>query len=135
MNCFSFCNHVPLCSIKFTYATVRTYEVHEATDDAEWRRPAIVLTTVDFLARESARGKPVSPLFCVFGVFTCLFKVDWLHAVDKGVAADYIGNLFIVLVPKLPGRNQQQRCNYLSDLMVEYWKANNVEDRLKLLWT
>ena len=31
-----------------------------------------------------------------------LFRVDWLHAVDQGVGADFAGGAFEALLPKLP---------------------------------
>lgn len=104
----------------------------EASDDAPWR--AERLDTQQFLQREWERGKRTSPIFSVFGVFTHLFKVDWLHAVDQGVASDFLGNEFKYLVEnKMPGSNKVERCNALSDHMVKYYADYNVEDRIKEL--
>jgi hypothetical protein len=105
--------------------------VHEAADDADWRQPRNRLTTVQFLHREMRRGKKISPIFSVFGVFAYLFKQDWLHCADKGVAADFLGNLFRRLVAKMPGTLLADRCNALSDHMEEYYKEFKIEDRLK----
>jgi hypothetical protein len=108
-------------------------QVHEAADGADWRQPENRLSTIQFLHREMARGKKISPIFFVFGVFACLFKVDWLHATDKGVAADFLGHEFAMLVKKMPGSTKQARCNELSEYMLAYYEEHNVEDRLKEL--
>ena len=65
-------------------------KVHEAADDATWKHQR--WTTEDFLAFLVTVGKELSPLLSVFGVFNTLFKVDWLHAVDQGVGAGFLGN-------------------------------------------
>ena len=39
-----------------------------------------------------AHGRKICPLLSVPGVKNTLFKVDWLHAVDAGVRADFLGN-------------------------------------------
>ena len=62
-----------------------------------------------FLRRMKEKGAPLSPIFAVFGVYTSLFRVDWLHAVDQGVGQDFLGNLFDLLQSKLPGQNMEER--------------------------
>jgi len=64
-------------------------QVCEAADDAPWRSQR--LTTQQLLEREWTRGKRVSPIFSVFGVFNHLFKCDWMHCADQGIAADFLG--------------------------------------------
>ena len=80
-------------------------QVHEAEDNAEWRFRR--LTTQEFLKRQMETGRRISPIFSVFGVETYLFRVDWLHAVDAGVGADFAGNVFEAMLPKLPGSSQE----------------------------
>ena len=41
------------------------------------------------------------------GVKSHIFKIDWLHALDQGTAADFIGNLFWLLLGKMEGANQK----------------------------
>ena len=61
-----------------------------------------------------------------------LFKIDWLHCADKGISADYLGNLFEYIVQKkLPGRTISIRCNALGDLAFEWYEQNDTRDRLK----
>lgn len=74
----------------------------------------------------------MSPLFSVFGVFNTLFKCDWLHCADHGVAADFLGNEFAYLVDhKMPGSSKLERCQALGAHMKAFYKANAVEDTLK----
>ena len=74
-------------------------QVHEAGDDAEWRRTR--LTTHQFLARQVETGRKSSPIFSVLGVETYLFRADWLHSVDQGVGADFVGNVFESLLHEI----------------------------------
>ena len=105
-------------------------EVCEAADNAQWRSHR--LSTKTFFQREWERGKKVTPLFSVFGIFNFLFKIDWLHCADLGIAADFLGNLFAYLVEhKMPGANQLLRCQALGEHIQKYYEDYHVEDRLK----
>ena len=67
-----------------------------------------------------------------FGIFNHLFKCDWLHCADQGVAADFLGNLFAYLVDKkMPGDTIRDRSVALGALMQPYYKENNVLDTLR----
>jgi len=105
-------------------------EVAEADDNARWRTDR--LTTMQLLNRELARGKPVSPIFSVFGVTNSLFKIDWLHCSDKGIAPDFLGNLFEYFVKsKIPGGTISDRCTVLGRWADEYYAEHGVKDTLK----
>lgn len=54
-----------------------------------------------------------------------MFRVDWLHTVDVGVAADIAGNLLLMTISKMQGGNKDyidigflhkkgKRCDVLS---------------------
>ena len=104
-------------------------QVHEACDNAEWRHNR--LTTQEFLKRQMESGRRISPIFSVFGVETYLFRIDWLHCVDAGVGADFAGNIFEAMLPKLPGSNKPQRCHALNDKLQEFYGRTGTEDKLK----
>ena len=108
--------------------TWSTPKVHEAAEDADWRHNRY--NTQQFLEFLLSHGRAVSPIFSVFGVFSYLFRIDWLHAVDQGVGADFLGNLFALLVSILPGRNREIRTNVLWQEMQAYYDAHGVEDTL-----
>ena len=104
--------------------------VCEAADDAPWRSQR--LTTLQLLDREWTRDKRVSPLFSVFGILNYLFKCDWMHCADQGIAAAFLGNLFAYLVDHImEGATKDIRCGVLAVHIETYYDANGVEDRLK----
>ena len=106
-------------------------QVHEAEDGAEWRRSR--LTTEEFLKRQMESGHRISPIFSVFGVEIYLFRIDWLHAVDQGVGADFAGNLFEGMLHKLPGRNQDARCHALNGKAQAFYERRGTLDRIKVI--
>ena len=55
-----------------------------------------------------------------------IFKIDWLHCMDLGCAADWIGNLFSYLLPKFPGQNHQNKCSALFLRLQTYYSQNEV---------
>lgn len=85
------------------------------------------------MQREWERGKWPSPLFSVFGVFNHLFKVDWLHCADLGVASDYLGNLFkhVVDHKRVPGATKDARCKFIGDRIWKFYQDGGVQDKLK----
>jgi hypothetical protein len=52
----------------------------------------------DLIALLIQRGRGMSSIFSVPCVTSSIFKIDWLHTMDLGVAQDYLGNLFKLLV-------------------------------------
>ena len=48
-----------------------------------------------------------------------MFLADWLHCVGIGVAADFLGELFWMLLGKLPSNNQEEQCRHLWLRIVE----------------
>lgn len=78
-----------------------------------------------------SRGHKICPLFSVAGVENTIFRADWLHSVDQGVGADFLGNLFELIITKLPGSSKDARCKALWAEVVQHYELHNVEDRLK----
>ena len=72
----------------------------------------------------------MSPLFKIPWVTVDIFRVDWLHCADQGISADFLGNLFMILLNKLPGRNQKERTRELWLRIVAFYDTNGVEARL-----
>ena len=77
-----------------------------------------------------SRGKKVCPLFGAAGVENYIFRVDWLHSVDQGVGSDFLGNLFELILTKLPGASKEARCKVLNKEMQGYYDVHRVEDRI-----
>ena len=63
--------------------------------------------------------------------------MDWLHAVDLGIAADWLGSLFFYLQSeKIRGVSKLLRCAKLFTDIQEYYNRVQATDRLpKLLPT
>ena len=106
--------------------------VADASHDARWRRER--LSHHEFLAKQLQRGALISPIFDAPFVTTKTFRRDWLHLVDLGIAADYLGNLFKVFRDKLPGRNQEVRVRALWLRVLAFYNGPPViTDRLAKL--
>ena len=67
---------------------------------APWRRKR--LSHWDNIIRLRANALPVAPLFGLLHFdIAKICRLDWLHAADQGVAADYIGQLYKSSCPAL----------------------------------
>ena len=84
----------------------------------------------DFLKMQMELGRSITPLFTVPGVTTAVFRRDWLHCADQGVAADFLGNLFHECAEKLPGATDKIRCRALWLKIKAFYAANKVQDKL-----
>ena len=79
----------------------------------------------------------ISRLFSCPGFSTSCCKMDWLHAVDLGITADWLGSLFFYLQSeKIRGVSKLLRCAKLFTDIQEYYNRVQATDRLpKLLPT
>jgi len=105
--------------------------VADADTTAEWRHQR--LSTLEFIHRQKKLGKKISPLFSVQGVSNRIFRFDWLHAVDQGVAADFFGNALETLLPKMAGDNKAAKCQTLNRKLQAFYKRHKVQDKVKCL--
>lgn len=86
-------------------------DIRDCSSTATWRSTR--LTTWHLLRRMEQDGQDVSPLFSVPGVRLGVFKIDWLHTVDLGVACDLLGNLLWMILPKMPAGNRREKVTQL----------------------
>ena len=107
--------------------------VREVGLDAGWRQDRC--GHYEMLLRIMASGANISTICSIPWIRTSIFKVDWLHAVDQGVAADVAGNLLMQLIRanKLFGRNQKARCNSLWHRLQTWYTNHDVGDILQNL--
>ena len=97
-------------------------DMFDFTQSAPWRSKR--LSHMDMLIRWKSEGLEPSPIFdCPF-FNTNLFKIDWLHTMDLGCAADWIGNLFNYILHKLPGTNRKGQCSQLFLQIQAYYTAH-----------
>ena len=61
--------------------------------------------------------------------------MDWLHCADLGVTADYVGNVFQMLVEQCDalGRSKEKRCAELWRRIQAYYREHGVKDQLQNL--
>jgi hypothetical protein len=107
--------------------------VHEFDSNAPWRHASQRLSHDMFYARVIGMGKSMSPLFGAPGVTSEIFLFDWLHAVDQGVCADFLGNILMMFLEKEEGRSKEVKCQKLFLRIKEYYTAHQIESRLPTL--
>ena len=71
----------------------------------------------------------MSPLLTAPWVTSRIFRMDWLHVSDLGIAADFIGNFFHEVLQFMPGENKDERCAILYSLILAYYEAHDITDR------
>ena len=84
----------------------------------------------------SNSGIDINELFQAPGLTNKQFLLDWLHIVDLGVAADFMGNVFHNLIASgrhLPGNNVKERVKSLFHKIQSYYKTEGVENKLPTL--
>ena len=96
---------------------------------ASWRTER--LSHWDLLERWHEQGVPVSTIFRTPFLESGCFAIDWLHSVDQGAGADWLGNCFYYCLDKLEGDNRVQRTNTLFRLIQEFYTRNKTEDQLQ----
>ena len=111
--------------------TAKPSDFRDASSTASWRTQR--LSHWDLMARIIRQGHELSPLMSAPGVRSHCFKVDWLHAMDQGVGADFCGNLFNMLLPKMPGRSKKMRVKALHMEIKSYYAEFDVQDKLQTL--
>lgn len=108
-------------------------EIREVGLDAPWR--ASRLSHWDLVHRIHSNGQALSPLCGAPWVVNTCFKVDWLHAVDLGVGADFVGNVLAHIIEhrRVDGANVVQRCSSLWSLLQEFYTRTGTVDKLQNL--
>ena len=77
----------------------------DTSSSAPWRQSP--LTHWQLLANIYATEGSCPPLFGAPGFRTDIFAIDWLHCVDQGVAADFLGCLMHTILKEIPGSEKQ----------------------------
>jgi hypothetical protein len=106
--------------------TCKPDEMRDVSEQAAWRTSRCSHWQMIRRIRES--GAAVSPIFGAPWVETSIFKIDWLHAVDLGIAADFAGNFLLHLVRHhMPGENMKVRCGALWQRLQAWYEAEGVQ--------
>ena len=86
------------------------------------------------LTRCWEENRHVSPIWHIAKFSLAFIRLDWLHIVDLGVAADMAGNILLLLQTKMTGASMKSRLSLLfSFLLAEYQAQGGSSDRLAKL--
>ena len=85
-----------------------------------------------FMRRFLNEGRPISPIFGTPFFKPSIIRLDWLHVVDLGVAADCAGNILWQVQFRLPGNNISQRLKALFLELREFYGQSS-PDQLQTL--
>ena len=103
-------------------------QVHIAGRDAPWRHNRF--SNDDFVLMQIRRGRRICPLLSIPGVTILVFRDDWLHSVDQGVGADFLVNLFVLIMNKFPGSKPEKAMELWRQIQI-FYDAHHVQDKLK----
>ncbi len=110
--------------------TVTPLEVRSCDSFATWRRPENRHSHWTLLQKMLQEGHNISPLFKAPFTTSGLFVIDWLHCCDLGVGSDFLGNIFWVCLPLLPGTTQVLRVQALYRKIRDYYSRHVCDSRL-----
>jgi hypothetical protein len=105
--------------------------VRDVGEGASWRTDR--LTHTQLLVKILANGLPISPLLLAPWCDSAIFRVDWLHAADQGVTADWLGHLFKLLISRLDGANLRTRTVAFWLMLQNWYKERKIDNRLQNL--
>jgi len=88
----------------------------------------------ELMARTLEQRGKVSPLFQAPWLVQGCFRIDWLHACDQGVSADFLGNLLLAFARKQPARTLRKQVQLLWDKIQAWYVRRGVQDRLPHLF-
>ena len=102
--------------------------IRDASAGAPWRKQR--LDHWDLIKRIHEDNANCSPLMGAPGLRSQCFAMDWLHVADLGITCNFLGGLFKLLLRKMEGRNESDRCSQLFLRMQQFYKENKTESRL-----
>ena len=88
------------------------------------------MSHAECIAAVISRRGSLNPLLEAPWVKTSIFKMDWLHAADQGVSADFVGNVFHYFLGHFPGNNVAEQCTALFQDVLLFYEENHVQDKL-----
>ncbi len=98
----------------------------DVSETAAWRNNR--LSHWQFLCRLHEGGGHLSPIFSAPGLSTSCLRLDWMHVMDEGVSKAFVAGAILLVVPKVPGANNQARFAFLTGELKEWYKAQNISN-------
>ena len=111
-------------------------EIRDVGEDARWRRrPSTHEDLINFML-DKVGSYNISPLMSLPGISANSFAIDWLHAADQGVGADFLGNVIYLLATKhFPGNTLEEKvAAVFSDSKSWYQRVGCVNSWHVLFW-
>ena len=105
--------------------------IRNASSTAPWRLDR--LSHWQVMQRLRFQGHAISPVFGIPYFQSHLDLMDWLHVADQGVSAAFLGSLFLYMLPRLPGKTEQDKVSHLFGCVWEYYESNAITSRLDTL--
>ena len=84
----------------------------------------------DYIAHLESQGKCCPEIFEIVGLRLDMIVPDVLHAIDLGVSAHIVANVFWELLPQF-GRNQSEQVKALQQLIKAFYSRNKVASRME----
>jgi hypothetical protein len=109
-----------------TLTTLRNF-----SSEADWRDPANRRSHWDFCRHLASKGLKLSNIFKAPGFSTSCICFDWLRCMDLGVCADFLGNIFWLLLEHQSGSSRKEKVRSLYLKMLDYYQTHGVQDKLK----
>ena len=106
-------------------------DILDTSFTASWRQSRKKL--MDHFAQAMQKNIPISSLFSSPGLDLDSFQIDWLHAVDLGVACDFFGNLMWYIMPQMPGKKLEDRCSAMFRNILVFYRTAPAGNRLDTL--
>ena len=109
--------------------TATKADIRKTGSDASWR--AQRRHHYDVIQVILAKGLSLPPLLSCPWFQTRCFLIDWLHVADLGTTADFIGSFFyLVLLPKMRGASNKERCSHLFVRIRAFYRSTHAENQL-----
>lgn len=107
-------------------------QVRDVGANAEWRRNR--LSHWQLLERMAHAGLSLSPLFNAPCFRSTVMQIDWLHTIDQGTAADYLGNfMYLLCCSKMPGADHKKRVSSLFLDIMQFYEVCPQDSQLQYL--
>ena len=100
-------------------------DVGQVHSTASWRQA--FFSQWSFMERFFREARPISPVWAFPGFTLSAVRLDWLHIVDLGIAADTCGNILWQLQEKMEGDNIKDRLATLFLLIRAAYKRHGVD--------
>ena len=93
---------------------------------AAWRRTR--RTMMDLATHILVNVGMLNPLFSIPFLNQDVLRIDWLHCMDLGAGADFLGGVLWVCMQKMPGANVEARADSMWQDIQRYYAAHGINN-------